>query len=303
LDANGDLAALEGEWHGKLTEVDEYAAVVLVHDPERDLVARLKKENTGEEVTQLDDWEIERRRQLAAYRSRRGLKFKILAMRADRLFTLTKRGRIETLGQAWALWSKFEKEFSRLTPDFKCVVVPERHKKDGWHLHFACNQFFDVCRMRIVWHRVLMGATVWKILREEDSPGNVHVSRHANSKRKIAAYLAKYVGKDFGSSTYVDSVTDGDPKSGRIQKRYASSKGLPGPTVTKFRFPSAAGAEAFHLRGVMQRRGWQLQRHFECLVRGRRVIWVEFRKLRAAARSVATVSSRTLAPGGPAAYS
>jgi hypothetical protein len=277
-----------------MTTVDDYGTVILIDDPDNDLGKRRKTstsvDSDGKTRSEPTAEELTDRAYLSCLRARRNLKFKILAAQCDRLFTLTKRDRIPTLRDAWDLWSKFEKEYSRLVPYFKCIMVPEPHKLGGWHIHFTTNRFYDVSRMRLVWHRVLTGKSLLECRYGEESPGNVDASRHANSKKKIAGYLGKYVTKSFGE---VLTCT---------QKRYACSKGLPNPEVKNFRLPRCAGGEAYHLRQRLSETGWHIQRLFEGYVNHRRLLWVEVRRSKAAA-SPRGVPYGALDQGGPSAYS
>lgn len=133
-------------------------------------------------------------------RARRNLRYSLMMMRADRIFTFTKRGGFER-GELWATWERFVRQVRKVWPQFQAVAVPELHagggENDGtYHLHVALNRFYSVQVMRFMWHRAL-GAP--GILRGADSPGNVQASaRPAASVVKLARYLAKYLSKGEG---------------------------------------------------------------------------------------------------------
>jgi hypothetical protein len=157
--------------------------------------------------------------------------------------------------------------------------------------------------MRLVWHRVLTGETCPSILRGDESPGNVDVSKVANSRKSIARYLGKYIAKDFETSTSVDSDALRSAETLRIEKRYFVSKGLPKPTLKKFRLPSCPGDEAFVLRNALAQARWRVQRYFETVVNGRRLIWMEVRRVSAAARPRAVSLAATFDGAGASSYS
>lgn len=81
-------------------------------------------------------------------------------------------------------------------PEFFCVAVFELHKgggvnDGGIHVHLATDRFYPVAVLRAAWWRVVGQAM-----------GNVQIEHraHADSSRRVGAYLAKYVSKDFDSS-------------------------------------------------------------------------------------------------------
>ena len=163
-------------WHTQKTEVDDYAEWVLIEDIDESLCTRLNspRHASPPHHTNLAD-DIESNAELslsvgpltqveklaaAARRSKRNLKWKVLMLRADRLWTLTTRGGIPSRDEAWRLWGHFERYCSKRFKNFKTVVVMELHCGDGanvgnWHIHFVTNRFFDVNSMRFWWHRIL----------------------------------------------------------------------------------------------------------------------------------------------------
>jgi hypothetical protein len=157
-----------------------------------------------------------------ARRAKRTLRERVWMLRADRMVTLTKRGKFETTDDAWAAWKGFCRYARKLWgARWQFVVVPESHREGGFHLHVALNGYFDVGMLRRIWYRALGGTG-----RESgiDTPGSVNISGAVTSSRsrtRIANYLAKYLGKDFGSVF-------------RGRRSLASSRGIPAPRVVRW---------------------------------------------------------------------
>jgi hypothetical protein len=154
-------------------------------------------------------------------RSKRTLRDKVWMLRADRMLTLTKRGKFQSVDDAWAAW----KALSRLARKFwgtrwQFVVVPESHREGGFHLHVALCGYFDAGMLRRMWYRALGGSG-----RESgtDTPGNIDITGDragARSRTRIASYLAKYLGKDVGTVL-------------RGRRALASSRGISPPRIVR----------------------------------------------------------------------
>lgn len=261
-----------GEWWVQQTSVDDYVEMVAVEDPDEDLTRRIKRAQVAgaEGVEDVIDTLEARwsRNEIAARRARRGLKWKTLSLRADRLWTLTTRGGIETYERAWAEWGKFERAMSRRYRDFGYVVVLERHKSGNFHIHFATNGWMDVRTVRLLWHRVLTNNySLREIIAGAASPGNVDVGVPRRS-RKISGYLAKYLGKTFAGL-----------HDQRI-KRFASSKQIAPPVRRRSRMPASNGEHVYRLRRLCDDRGLRVESIFESTVAGRRVVWMQCTKVR-----------------------
>jgi hypothetical protein len=262
----------DGEWCVRQKTVDGYTQIFAIDDPDRDF-SRSGSRATSDKVnvstsgkkkgerTVPDEFEVAERRKKAVHRSRKGLMWAVRGLRGDRIFTLTKRGRIQSKGEAWSLWKRFRRIASMRFEGFQTIVVIEPHTEDGFHIHFVANRFWDVSIMRFWWHRVLTGERLKSVLRGEDSPGNVEAGRPHRGE-KIAKYLGKYVGKSFREI------------AGRA-KRYVCSKGIRKPDVAVSRMPRSMGAEVYHLRSILERQGFRNFRIFETGVMGRRFIWME----------------------------
>jgi hypothetical protein len=259
----------DGQWYVQQKVVDNYCEFVAIEDSDHDLQRRngggskkVEREVTDQPSLELNFDELFEKNEKARRRSQRGLKWAVLGLAGDRIWTLTARGRIATYAEAWALWGKFEVECSKRFARFKCVAVVEPHQIDGYHIHFVTNGFFLVSSMRLWWHRILTGRALSGILRGEESPGNVQVG-NPHGSRKIAKYLAKYLGKSFAG---LQSV--------RI-KRYAASKGIRAPVVTRTRMPSSMGGEVHHLHKLAEADGWKVGAYFEGIIMGRKMIWLQ----------------------------
>jgi hypothetical protein len=172
----------------------------------------------------------------SARRARQMLRLRATHMGCDRLFTLTARGLLASRDEARECWSAFARLMRVAFPSVEWIAVPEPHS-DGlhWHVHFASRGFLNVNVLRRMWHAVLQrryelsGPTTGK-----HSPGNVDVSYRGAARgvklvRKIAAYLAKYLGKsaeaEFNRKRYWQSMGIELPKAHYI---WLGAEDLPG---------------------------------------------------------------------------
>ena len=97
----------------------------------------------------------------------------------------------------------FIKRLRRVVPGFQYVCVFERQKRGAWHAHIAVP--------RVLSHYLHKGALVrsydllrslWRAVVGAEN-GNVDVSRNTRIMRspaKLAAYIAKYIGKGFADT-------------------------------------------------------------------------------------------------------
>lgn len=140
----------------------------------------------------------------ALRRARQMLRLRATHLGVDRLFTLTSRGLLTTRDEALAAWVHFGRLLRTAFPQVEWIAVPEPHKSGShWHIHFATVGYLSVNVLRKMWHAVLhrryRGAEV-QGCKGAESPGNVDVSYRGKARgvrliRKIAGYLAKYMGK------------------------------------------------------------------------------------------------------------
>jgi len=240
--------------------------VVALYDPDGELSRRHRPPSQVKKKRDVEPWQLEELRVRAARRSRAALMWKVRCLKADNLFTLTKRDRIPTWDEAWRLWKLFEQMCSRRFRKFDYVVTIEPHQIDGWHIHFCVRGYFHLNTMRLFWHRVLLGQPrMLEFLRGDMSPGNVKMSERCGGQKKIGKYLAKYLSKTF-------SELRGE---GRV-KRFASSKGIETPTLKRSWMPSCAGGEVFFLRRRIEAMGYKITGMFESCVRGNvPMIWIQ----------------------------
>jgi hypothetical protein len=110
---------------------------------------------------------------------------------ADRLLTVTYRGAMTDLERLVRDWHELVRRIKRVKGGrWDYVAVPERHKSGGWHLHVALRGRQDYRLLRSVW---------WSIVGE--GQGNIDVRNPGRGERlqthKLAAYIAKYIGKAF----------------------------------------------------------------------------------------------------------
>jgi hypothetical protein len=163
-------------------------------------------------------------------RSRRMIRSRCLQLNCDRMLTLTKRGKFSSVDECWRAF----KEFSRLMEvrfgeRWRYVCVPELHA-DGetYHMHVGIRGFYMVESVRALWFRALGGRGNE---RGEKTPGNVDIKsftgrwfgRAGGSRvRRIAGYIAKYVGKGFGACN-------------RGRRLFSASRGLHPDRVERWR--------------------------------------------------------------------
>lgn len=164
-------------------------------------------------------------------RSRRNLRHRVLALGADRMITLTKRGKFESLDDAWSAFARFNRVCSKFYgPKWAYVCVPEMHADGTFHLHLAVRGRYWVGLLRKFWFKALGGVGNE---RGEDTPGNIHISeprhRGRGGRRRIAGYMAKYLGKDLSQGF-----------SGR--RAFATSGRLAPRQVTRLRVPLTLGS-------------------------------------------------------------
>lgn len=159
-------------------------------------------------------------------RSRRMIRKRCKAIRADRLLTLSTRAN-ETRVEVWAAWwDAFRRRLNRMK-DFHYVAVLERQQRGSWHIHVAVNGRQDWKLLRSIWISVIRKSGTDGAV--NDSIGNkkkAWLFRRLGGKgramrHRIATYIAKYVGKEADDSTF-------------NKKRYWTSKGIVLPELTTY---------------------------------------------------------------------
>lgn len=118
------------------------------------------------------------------------------------LLTLTYRENMADRARMARDFDVFMKRLRRVVPGIEYVCVFERQKRGAWHAHIAVP--------RVLSHYLVKGHLVrsydllrslWRGVVGVDN-GNVDVSRNrrvGRSGAKLASYLSKYIGKEFGA--------------------------------------------------------------------------------------------------------
>lgn len=159
-------------------------------------------------------------------RSKRMIRQRCKAIRADRMLTLSTRAN-ETRIEVWAKWwDAFRRRLNQLQ-DFHYVAVLERQKRGAWHIHVAVSGRQNWKLLRSIWLSVIAkhgtdgavndsveGFKKWCVFRKIGGKGRA--MRHL-----IATYIAKYVGKGAGDV-------------GFNKKRYWTSRGIVLPELTTY---------------------------------------------------------------------
>lgn len=139
---------------------------------------------------------------VAAARAKKNVRHLCKSMGADTMLTFTYRGLQLDLDLCKVHLREFVRRLKRVWPGFKAVAAFEQQKRGAWHVHMA-----TVRVPRDLQHK--SGASVksfnlirsiWRNVTKEYG-GNIDVAkRKRNSQRspaKIAAYLSKYITKDY----------------------------------------------------------------------------------------------------------
>jgi hypothetical protein len=111
---------------------------------------------------------------------------------------------------------------------FEYIAVFERQKRGAWHAHIAVKRVLShyLSRGKLVRSYDLL-RSMWRGVVGADN-GNVDVSRNRRVQRsaaKLAAYLSKYIGKEFGQAEkHVNSYSaSGRALPPAIVERHASA--------------------------------------------------------------------------------
>ena len=134
-------------------------------------------------------------------RAKKNVRQKIATISADRMLTFTYRGAQLSLETIWEDFKVFLKYLNRLGVKLKYVVVAEKHKSGGYHLHLASSGFISLRLLRQAWQKAITRGTGQTDFSGENSPGNVQMAFQKNGSNrwrpvKLAVYLSKYVTKD-----------------------------------------------------------------------------------------------------------
>lgn len=177
---------------------------------------------TGEDVSVKSDKSL----RTSIERSKRMIRQRCKAIRADRMLTLSTRVN-ETRIEVWAKWwDTFRRRLGKLQ-DFHYVAVLERQQRGAWHIHIAVNGRQNWKLLRSIWLSVIAKAGTDGAVNDSISGfkrqcvvrklgGKGRAMRHL-----IATYIAKYVGK-------------GAHDVGFNKKRYWTSRGIVLPELTTY---------------------------------------------------------------------
>jgi|GEM_PF-1537916 len=173
-------------------------------------------------------------------RSRKTIRERCLQLNADHMLTLTKRGKFSSTDEAWKAFNRFNRLMTKLKGNaWQYVAVPEMHA-DGetFHMHIAVRGFYWAGLVRKLWQKAL-GGTGYES--GENTLGNVDLKAFrrtrsgATAVRRIAGYIAKYIGKG------AESVR-------MHRKLFATSRGLHPTEVSWFHIRDWAGIPEVCLR-------------------------------------------------------
>lgn len=140
----------------------------------------------------------------AAKRAKQQVRLRCKAIGADRMITTTYRENMTDKTRLKKHFDAFRRRVSKIQ-GFDYVAVPERQKRGAWHLHIAVKGRQNYRVLRAIW-RSVVGV----------DNGNVDVRnpfREKGLRHKLAAYLGKYITKDFSEHAL-------------NEKRYWTSRGI-----------------------------------------------------------------------------
>lgn len=179
-----------GQVEVTVTRFDRYMGAQQLHT--------LPKAKRGESENSEDN------QMAAAKRAKQQVRLRCKAIGADRMITLTYRENMQDRERLKRHFDALRRRLNKIQ-DFQYVAVPERQKRGAWHLHIAVRGRQNYRVLRAIWISIV-GA----------NNGNVNVRnpfRQRGQQHKLAAYLGKYLTKDFTEHKM-------------NEKRYWSSRGI-----------------------------------------------------------------------------
>ena len=139
------------------------------------------------------------------------------------MLTLTYRENMTDRSRMARDFDVFVKRLRRVVPDFQYVCVFEKQKRGAYHAHIAVPRVLSHYLHKGVLTRSYgLLRAMWRAVVGADN-GNVDVSRNkriSRSSSRLAAYIAKYIGKGFDDGDEGDSYR-------------ASGRALPPPIVVR----------------------------------------------------------------------
>lgn len=140
----------------------------------------------------------------AAKRAKQQVRLRCKAIGADRMITLTYRENMKDRDRLKRDFDALRRRLGKFQ-NFQYVAVSERQKRGAWHLHVAVKGRQNYRVLRSIWHSIVGVGN-----------GNVDVRnpfRQRGLRHKLAAYLGKYLTKDFAEHKM-------------NEKRYWTSRGI-----------------------------------------------------------------------------
>lgn len=181
----------------------------------------------------------------SAKRARQNVRYLAKSMCASHMLTFTYRKAVFVRDEVAKHWKEFLRLFRKRYPEWQYLAAIEKHNSDesmeahkgGYHLHVAVKGRQDIKWLLRCWliaiGQPLEDVNDWfsrGVKLEWRSMGAVNVQAPQNrwdgearnwNRRKIAAYLTKYIGKDFDEDT-------------KARKKYWHSEGIEKATITRF---------------------------------------------------------------------
>lgn len=190
------------------------------------------------------DQEIEDRRLAncarSARRARQNLRWRLLSLGADRMWTFTYRANVTDLVGVKADWDAFRRlmacppaaplpgcgssDWRRFRAvlgrsPWQYVAVPERQERGAWHIHCGARGWLPVNAVRACWRAVVGEGNVDVAYRSKKQDGS-------GSRQRLVRYLSKYLGKTFADAELGDDVP--------MYRRYWSTRSINIPMVPVF---------------------------------------------------------------------
>ena len=140
----------------------------------------------------------------AAKRAKQQVRLRCKAIGADRMITLTYRENVQDKSTLKKHFDALRRRLRKLQK-FAYVAVAERQTRGAWHLHVAVKGRLNYRVLGAIWRSVV-----------GESGGYVRVTnpfRQKGLRHKLAAYLSKYITKDFEAHDL-------------NEKRYWTSRGI-----------------------------------------------------------------------------
>lgn len=149
-------------------------------------------------------------------RSRKMVRLKLKAIRADHLMTLTYRENMQDRDRAQRDFQEFVRRVRKLTSNgirrFKYVMVIEHQTRGAIHFHIGVHGWQNVDIVRAIWYEIVGRAQGSINVRGPKSKGDDRIA----GVHQLAQYLSKYITKDAEGSEL-------------DKKRYWASKGIEVP--------------------------------------------------------------------------